>query len=729
MPHSRYMREKLGSAHIEPEKPVIAGDFVSFNLIYTAGYFGVDDSGSIKIVQRFASDMARPQFDDPTAPNYVSIEASNGATLACHFDVKENIRPWGKTLYIKIVKGFFREGDQLIVRFGDPRQGSPGIRMQTFCEETFELKVLADAFATYDYVELPESPVLQILPGIPEKWQAILPGLRNTGQSFSLALKAEDRWGNPTDQVRQTVRLQADHPVANLPASVSFESGQFIRKFENLVCNSPGDVRISVFSESGEVLAISNPLRITSDSAIFPYWGDLHGQSEETIGTNSARDYFSFARDRAFLDVTCHQGNDFQITKTFWEKLQKITAAFYQPGKFVTFPGYEWSGNTGLGGDHNVIYLNEGETLHRSSHALVADMSDADTDRHTTRELFQTLKQKQAFAYAHVGGRYADLAQAKDIEMPLAIEIHSAWGTFEWLLHDAFAAGLTPGIVANSDGHKGRPGASYPGVSLFGSYGGLTAFWCPELTREAIFDCLHRRHHYATTGARMLLQTGLSHFPKVRMGDILETEAASVAFTAEIVCPTAIERVDFFNGTELIATTKPVGTAPTSPHLRINWEGAEYRGRGRETVWDGFLKITGNRIKQVRGINFWNPEKPVVHESPGRVSWQSLTTGGFSGVDLILAHPREGILDIQTPLIQQQIRIEEVAHTEMCFEAGGLGRKLRVFRLPAENPCRQIGLVQQIDLQPGRMNPLYLRVTQSDGHRGWTSPIYVKQVP
>ena len=27
-----------------------------------------------------------------------------------------------------------------------------------------------------------------------------------------------------------------------------------------------------------------------------------------------------------------------------------------EPGRFVTIPGYEWSGNTALGGDRNVFY-------------------------------------------------------------------------------------------------------------------------------------------------------------------------------------------------------------------------------------------------------------------------------------------------------------------------------------------------------------------------------------
>ena len=145
MPHSNYQPERMGSAMVEPAGPVEAGSYQSFTVTYTAGFFGIDDTGSIKIVQRFASDMGRPQFDDPAAANYVSVEASNGAVLHAEYDMKRNIRPWDKTLYIKVVRGFLREGDRIVVRFGDPRGGCPGIRVQTFCEETFEFRVLVDA--------------------------------------------------------------------------------------------------------------------------------------------------------------------------------------------------------------------------------------------------------------------------------------------------------------------------------------------------------------------------------------------------------------------------------------------------------------------------------------------------------------------------------------------------------------------------------------------------------
>ena len=129
MPHSTYMPEKMGSATVSPTGAFEAGSLQEFTVTYTAGYFGIDDTGSIKVVHRFASDMGRPQFNDPLGPNFTTVEASNGAVLHVEYDMKRNIRPWDKTLYIKVVRGFLREGDKIIIRFGDRRQGSPGIRL------------------------------------------------------------------------------------------------------------------------------------------------------------------------------------------------------------------------------------------------------------------------------------------------------------------------------------------------------------------------------------------------------------------------------------------------------------------------------------------------------------------------------------------------------------------------------------------------------------------------
>ena len=181
MQHSNYLPERMGTATVLPSGSFEAGSFQSFTLVYTAGYFGIDDTGSIKIVHRFASDMGRPQWTDPAAPNYTTVIASNGAILDVQYDGKRNIRPWDKTLFIRVARGFLREGDQIIVCFGDRSGGSPGMRIQTFVEPTFEFRVLADPFATYHYTELVKQPFIAVVAGPPVTWKAILPTIASAG--------------------------------------------------------------------------------------------------------------------------------------------------------------------------------------------------------------------------------------------------------------------------------------------------------------------------------------------------------------------------------------------------------------------------------------------------------------------------------------------------------------------------------------------------------------------
>ncbi len=79
--------DQLGTATITPNGEFEAGSKASFTLTYTAGLFGIDDSGSLRVCFRFASDQSNPQFDDPAGPNYTTVEASNGAVLQVRWDV------------------------------------------------------------------------------------------------------------------------------------------------------------------------------------------------------------------------------------------------------------------------------------------------------------------------------------------------------------------------------------------------------------------------------------------------------------------------------------------------------------------------------------------------------------------------------------------------------------------------------------------------------------------
>lgn len=746
MPYNTYCAELMGSAVVEPQGRYEAGSMQSFDLVYTAGKFGIDDQGGLKIGLRPHFDGTPFQLDDPAAPGFISVEASNGAILDVSIDTRRDIRPWNKNIYIRCLR-FLKEGDTLTVRFGDRRQGSPGVRMQTFCESAFTFHIAVDPFATQDFIVFPDGrhPTIAIIPGPPKSWKAVVPTLRRPGEAFRLSLKAEDEWGNPSDQVAEMVRLQPSMPVNGLPETVTFEKGQFAQVLEDLSVEETGTLRIQILDTDGVVLTETGPL-VIRDMPYAHYWSDMHGQSGETVGINTAREYFDFARNKSFLDIVGHQGNDFQITDAFWDELNELTAEFNEPGRFVTLPGYEWSGNTGLGGDHNVWYRHEGRPIYRSSRALVSDATTPETDAHSAADLIDRLKDEDALVVAHVGGRYADIKYAHDAALEPSVEVHSAWGTFEWIVKDGFESNYRIGIVSSSDDHKGRPGASYPGDSSFGSYGGLTCHLLASLDRDSIFDEFRKRHHYGTTGNRMFFNVtasfadGAEHLPDARgnavtgkvetcmMGDAVQTDSERASLAIDLEGSAPIERIDIFDGLDLIETIRPWDLEDGNSRLRITCAGQHYRGRGRLVRWSGKADLSAGAFTDLKAINFWNPNRQPAITEAGAVEWTTVTTGGSSSLDLWLSHDAwAGTVAIETSETDQVIDLAGLTVDGQVFECGGMDIRLAVARLPGRLSETNYAGSHDIALEVGREARLYARITQEDGHQAWSSPIYIQR--
>ena len=689
----------LGSATCNLRGNIVAGSYQSCALTYTAGPAGIDDTGSIKISMRFPTDCGIPQFSEPSAPNYTTAHASNGAHLQLRYDTKDNVRPWGRTLHVKVLQGYLQRGDTITVLLGDQSQGSPGWRMQTFLEKSFELRVLVDRYATYCYEALDKSPTFRIVAGKATKLVAVAPSQAVPGKSVVVRIKSEDRWGNPVGSPRREKhRVRADAGVERIP----------IKDVEtNLRC-------------------VTNPIRVEPESQWNRYWADLHGQSEETVGTNSIDDYFRFGRDFGFLDACAHQGNDFQITDNFWETIEATTAKYHQPGRFITFPGWEWSGNTGLGGDRNVLYREEGlGVISRSCLALV-DPAQAETEcSHTVEALFRQLKPflPDVMLVPHVGGRYADLSY-HDRKLEPVVEVHSAWGTFEWMLADAFDRGYRIGIVANSDGHKGRPGASYPGASTFGSYGGLTGILSDQLDRKSLWESYQQRRVYATTGARIHLDVTCNQFP---MGSLItKTSGKEAHLQVRVHGTAAIERIEIRNAMQVLETRRPYQSSDLANRIKVLWQGSEVRGRGRQTNWDGNLQITGNHITALQPINFLNPEKQCHLQGPRHVNWRSTTTGGNAGLILELGKQRNGTLLVDTTEKKLSLSLAKLGMRGRTYKTGGVDKQISVYPLPAADGVQDMQFetkISEADLTPGD-NPLYICVVQEDGQRAWSSPIY-----
>jgi len=692
----------LGKAVIFPNTPVVAGTYTTITYTYTAGH-PMDYAGYLKIAFRNMEDFGAPQFDDPQAPNFCSVSATGGSRIIPRWDNKGGVRPSNKALFLIIRDQYLDRGEQIQVVFGDTSNGSPGWRMPTFCIDKFEFKTFVDPIANYLFKELPDSPTLSIVPGLPERAVCTAPSGTLIGQPFEYFLRLEDRWGNPVGDPLTFMHQGWDK------AGVHTVMGE---------------------DKATGLRAESNPIDVREIPPVLKkYWADFHGQSGETIGTNTIEDYFRFGRDISHLDILGHQGNDFQVTDEFWMKVNKTTKSFYEPGKFVTFPGYEWSANTPLGGDRNVYFASEGGMISRSSCDMLPGGTSQFADSMDADALFAHLKNQNdpaGFCFAHVGGRYADLRFHDDV-VEAAVEVHSAWGTFEWFLREALERGYRVGIVANSDGHKADPGVAYPGDSKFGSVGGLTCVLADKLDRESVFQAIQARHLYATSGCRALLDLSLDlgDSRTAMMGDIVESWAGDPTLHVRLAGSAPVERIDVFNGLNRIHTHRPYGEGDLGRRMKVVWNGARVRGQDRVVNWNGSITVTGNRIVDAVGINSWNPEHPLRRIDDSTLEWESFTTGAAKGIILTLDSAGKAQFKIDTHQVKAEFSVADIGLKPKVWDLGFLEKSLQAYRLPDVLESREVGF--SIPLQEFRLgdNPIYIRAMQEDGFLVWSSPIYL----
>jgi len=279
-------------------------------------------------------------------------------------------------------------------------------------------------------------------------------------------------------------------------------------------------------------------------------------------------------------------------------------------------------------------------------------------------------------------------------------------------------------VVSNSDGHKGRPGASHPGASTFGAYGGLTCVLTDSLTRESVFEAICARRCYGVTAAqRIHVELTVNGMPMGAEGPL----SGEVVVSGRAVGTGPIERIDIFRGLTLVRTITPytAGSFAGSNRYRVAWAGSRVRGRDRLTTWDGSLELSTGRVVDAVVFAMENPEKGIRLVGERRVQWISNTTGDDDGVDLTLDAPPEAVLRFRTPVIDLDVPLADLADgATRTFPAGGVDLRAFMRRLPAQDLTRELKIEHREAPPPGA-HAYWIRVTQEDGAQAWTSPVYL----
>ncbi|QLL07600.1 hypothetical protein [Mycobacterium vicinigordonae] len=720
---------------------VTAGSLAEVVFTYTVGSSGIADSGWLKLCFRYYSDWdlqtSAPDARDYASARLIKRSLIGGASedgvatvqqLLTRYDVKGGERPFQKSLLIHLVDGYLRPGDVIEIRLGDRRFGGAGTRVQTFVEDEFEVHLFVDPLGTSRMAHAAVSRIA-IVPGEPH--QVVVHGprlVRDDAVSVGLRAHLQDRWGNTCTEIAATLHAYRDGaPVASAGTP---ETGWASARLE--VPATPGRVdviaqtRTAVLGPGTTIIDVLH--HFPSPRAIFC---DLHVHSNDTVGTQSTDWNLRYARDIGALDVLGYTANDFQITDEAWLDVVAACRGAAQDGAFVCFPGVEWCGTAGAGGDHNVIFLGEDTTLARSLEWRQGMSSNSPTPQTWPVTQLYAAYEKDPESYLlipHVGGRRAVLDwHHRDLER--LIEVHSTWGSSPWFLQDALAKGLRLGASASSDEHRGRPGGGAPGANIFGGFGGLTGVLAPALTATEVGRGLRARRTWATTGVRSvaLLRSG-DHW----MGDEFSCETSELDACYALYGTTGWEEVAVYDsGGQVWRRDLHAETGLSDDLVRIRWGGARHRDRYRWATWTGRVSIAGSAAHDITPWAATHPEQ-YFDIAANEVRWRTTTYGAGIGILVRLADLSRARIELETTVQEDNLTThvalrgaDLVADGSRDVSVGGLNLKIRVERI-AEPTALPETVVGNLNLQlPSGDSAAYLRAMQFDGHQVWTSPLFV----
>jgi hypothetical protein len=541
--------------------PIVQADSRGrFHLVYQAGPLGVANGGVV-----FLQISPFWEWDDPQTlwadgPGYTEVTTTAEGVVLEAFPVAPQL------LAIELRDGALAPGEQIHIVYG---AGKAGARVDRFAESTSRLWIAVDGDGDGVRSLIADNPSVLVQASEPAWLIASVTSTAEPGDEIRVTLALLDSEGNAAPSVNRKpwqgeIAIEAPG-VAGLPERVVLRAADRGRK--TLVGRAEREgihrLRFVAQTERGPLSAESNPLVVRA-GVRHVLWADLHGHSHLSDGTGTPSDFYDYARDVAALDVAALTDHDHWGLRfldqhpEMWSQIQAAAESYYQPGRFVTLLGYEWT--SWLQGHRHVLYFsNEGEIF-----------SSIDPRFDTPDELWSALEGQPALTFAHhsAGGPVStNWSYAPPPELEPVTEIVSVHGSSEApdspqpiydpvpgnYLRDALKLGYRFGFIGSSDSHDGHPGLAW--VASSGA-SGLAALYAEERTRGAVLTALRARATYATNGPRIYLDVRLSP----------PSEAGTQLLRFEIAGTSAIEGIDFIR-------TGLTASVPSEGDDILDWQG------------------------------------------------------------------------------------------------------------------------------------------------------------
>ncbi len=627
-----------------------------------------------------------------------------------------------------------------------------------------------------------------------------VPSRIGPGKPFDLRIAVCDSFDNRSSpRYTGKIELQCDGITA-LPSSVALtEKDRSFVRLENLSAAKEGIFRIRARLAGGKWFE-SNPMVVRKGAGAPIFWGMCHLHTRYSEGWGDTLDEtFAQGKEMAgfdFLSTSDHKGARPQPgrgagrltswrdgapadSQAAWEDNLRSTEKFNEPGRFLTFSGYELS--TRDSGHYNIYWKDNtlANMIEMQNMHFLPYYSDY------IGHVLEFLKSTDALLIPHMHSAdfpYFCFYDARnDAGEPLvpSVELYSDWGGWfqangvhspdgkyggqrspnAWSFLEFLERGYVVGSTGDADHHGGYPGKRCAaGIAPEHDHvPGITAAIMPELTADALFNAYRKRNTYGTTGEHVYLGFKGNG---TEMGSEIVTDD-TVTFDIEYAGTDTVETLRLYDGRELIREWRPNTRDVKETIVCRPWEAepevAEAKPSldrsGRTTVLipgtdaEKHFIVTDNGTIQLKRFRFTNMGTSIVYGfklGKGEkatlaididLQFKISASSDARHYKVVLEEPvhmkgggnREVRRVDLTPFLQTSddvfIKIEDK------WKEDGLGGRFFSLTLDSAKEPEKVSL-QKMDIPyrfKDRTHPYILEVVQVDGNRAWSSAIWVKR--